>query len=262
MIYPYEQKAIKAARCTLKKYYISDPSKVDLRDIINCEGILLKKIPMQSCQGNLVRGAKFGIINVNSNIKNEHKFRFVLAHELGHWFMHKDKMTFACSEKDFLSHASNTKQIEIEANTYASELLIPSTTLIKDFEKKELSLELLRTLSSRYNVSLTSLCLKVLMLNIKPICVLFTQNGEIQWNPKSSSFPYDFFGKPIIPPNSLTGRYNKGVSLAEYSTQNLAQNWFPKDVRIKADSYIEEVIVPMPSINSCLTILSQFEYIF
>ncbi len=259
MILPAEQRAIKSAQATLKKYYISDPSLVNIEDIIGHENILLKKVSMHSCQGNLIRGKNFAVINLNSSIENPNKIRFILSHELGHWFMHKDKMTFACTSDDFKEFSKNPKQIEQEANTYAGELLIPSNLIREQFKKDNVvDLDFFKEMSTRFKVSLTAFTLKFAFLAIKPICIVFSRNGLIEWSCPSQNFPFGFFGKSNIPQNSLTAKYFKG-SVRATTDGITTKSWFNIDSKVKNDSYLTEMIAPMPNINCCLTYLIPFE---
>jgi len=243
MILTSEIRPIRFAQDTLNKYHISDPSLIDVKDIIYCENIFVKEILMESCQGNLTRQGKFGIININSKIKNKNKKRFVLAHELGHWIMHKDQMTFACTELDFNLQVNNPKKVEFEANTFAGELLMPSNLLKKDCEQKEFNFELLNSLSLKYNISLTAISIKMISLNISPIFLIFSSNGEIQWSKKSLSFSFEFFSKGSLPSNSLTFKYFKNNFPIASSEAILAKTWFNKDLKVKDDSYLTELVV-------------------
>lgn len=60
-------------------------------------------------------------IVVNRNHPS-HKQIFTMAHEIGHYILHRDQLTeFLCNEL----FASNRRYLEIEANRFAAELLMP-----------------------------------------------------------------------------------------------------------------------------------------
>ncbi|MEN1968973.1 ImmA/IrrE family metallo-endopeptidase [Lentibacillus sp. N15] len=59
-------------------------------------------------------------IHINNDL-DERLRKFVCAHELGHALLHKDENTPFLKRKTLFS----TKKIEIEANTFAVELLLP-----------------------------------------------------------------------------------------------------------------------------------------
>ncbi len=58
--------------------------------------------------------------------------RFTLAHELGHYFLHKDKID-GIHQDTVLFRDSNEDKLGIEyaANDFASELLLPTETFIQ-----------------------------------------------------------------------------------------------------------------------------------
>ncbi|MDE5616066.1 MAG: ImmA/IrrE family metallo-endopeptidase [Alphaproteobacteria bacterium] len=58
-----------------------------------------------------------------NKFENERRKRFTIAHELGHFLLHKDKQSIP---KDIIFFRDeNTDQVEQEANNFASEFLMP-----------------------------------------------------------------------------------------------------------------------------------------
>lgn len=66
-----------------------------------------------------------------------HELNFVMAHELGHAILHRTENCYFIRNKTFLS----TERIEREANTFASELLIPDTLILENpgYNKSQLA---------------------------------------------------------------------------------------------------------------------------
>ena len=74
-----------------------------------------------------VRRIKQIILNCNLN---HHDEKFVLAHELGHVIMHKGfNVSFLMDNTDIL-----TSKMEIEANKFAVELLIPDEFILENWK--------------------------------------------------------------------------------------------------------------------------------
>jgi len=79
------------------------------------------------------------IIGVNS-LHHENRRRFTIAHEIGHLILHGDRLqgvvhvdkTFPVLRRDQES-ASGIDLIEIEANAFAAELLMPTASLELEF---------------------------------------------------------------------------------------------------------------------------------
>ena len=66
-------------------------------------------------------------IFLNENL-GESELRFVMAHELGHAILHPRQNCYFIRNRTFLS----TDRIEVEANTFAVELLVPDTEIIEN----------------------------------------------------------------------------------------------------------------------------------
>ena len=70
-------------------------------------------------------------------LDNEKKYHEVLAHELGHAVLHKEDFYFFSFGKNCYENS-----IEQEAQTFASELLIPDEVILehKDYTKEQLAM--------------------------------------------------------------------------------------------------------------------------
>ncbi len=112
------------------------------------------------------------VIGVNS-LHHENRQRFTIAHELGHYLLHKGELTFI--DKKFKrinfrggSSVSTDTVDEIEANRFAGELLMPQEFLIKDILKSD-DIEdggLIGDLAKRYKVSRQALTIRLTTLNL------------------------------------------------------------------------------------------------
>lgn len=120
--------------------------------------------------GLLFREAGKLIIGVASE-QSTVRQRFTIAHELGHALLHQ--MTNVHVDKNFTvmfrSAASSTAQdvFEIEANTFAAELLMPESLLREDLLTLKLNMEddkQLLMLATRYGVSTQALTYRLLNL--------------------------------------------------------------------------------------------------
>ncbi|WP_242295077.1 ImmA/IrrE family metallo-endopeptidase [Bacillus cereus group sp. BfR-BA-01381] len=78
---------------------------------------------------------RFKFIHINNRI-NETTQRFVCAHELGHALLHPKANTPFLRNKTFFS----VDRLEIEANTFAVELLLPDE-MISEYQDTNLSIQ-------------------------------------------------------------------------------------------------------------------------
>jgi len=74
-------------------------------------------------------------IMINQNIPNTGRKNFTIAHELGHFFLnHKsNSSSFECFEDDITEDKQATKNIEHEANYFASCFLMPEQKVVSTF---------------------------------------------------------------------------------------------------------------------------------
>ena len=105
------------------------------------------------------------VIGVNS-AHHINRQRFTIAHELGHFCLHKGKdvhidRSFRVNRRDKRS-AQAIDPIEIEANRFAAELLMPHDMILKDIIEFDIEDdEELKELADKYQVSVQALTLRI-----------------------------------------------------------------------------------------------------
>jgi hypothetical protein len=96
----------------------------------------------------------------NEAIQSEGRRRFTVAHEIGHYLLHrKGQSSFQCSETDMLDWDSEQKRIEAEADRFASYLLMPLDDFRQQVVGANVDLDVLGACAERYGVSLTAAAL-------------------------------------------------------------------------------------------------------
>ena len=125
---------------------------------------------------------EWGII-YNSSITSKGRVNFTLGHELGHYLLHRHLSPegFRCSSRDMLDWKSEHGQIEAQANTFASFLLMPLDDFREQIRSQEITMALMRHLSDRYEVSITAAILKWLGITDKRAMIVVSKDGFIDW---------------------------------------------------------------------------------
>lgn len=128
------------------------------------------------------RNGEWGII-YNSSITSKGRINFTLGHELGHYLLHRHLSPddFRCSSRDMLDWKSEHGQIEAQANTFASFLLMPLDDFREQIRSQEITMALMRHLSDRYEVSITAGILKWLGITDKRAMIVVSKDGFIDW---------------------------------------------------------------------------------
>lgn len=104
-------------------------TRLEMVDYTNKYNLLLFKEDIDKLSGFIGYGANgMAAICVNFKRPQGHQ-NFTLAHEVGHWFLHKGK---SISDDDsVLGYSSDS--VEQEANEFAGELLYPEGHLVRDY---------------------------------------------------------------------------------------------------------------------------------
>lgn len=96
---------------------------LDVSALARLFNIRVRSIPLENdTSGYLEEGAEGWGIFVNA-LHHPRRQRFTVAHELGHFFLHKDRKKKFIDKKLFRNGESN--QIETQANKFAADLLMP-----------------------------------------------------------------------------------------------------------------------------------------
>jgi len=99
--------------------------------------------------------------------------RFTLAHEIGHYMLHSRTTTFVdhatpptVLRRDARS-SDGTDAREVEANSFAAELLMPADFIALDFETVDLDIDpetLIQEFARRYDVSVQAMTIRLVRL--------------------------------------------------------------------------------------------------
>jgi Zn-dependent peptidase ImmA (M78 family) len=157
---PNKKKARKEARALLREHGVRT-APVPVEKIVRSKGIRVEYAPLDDELSGLahIRDG-LPIIGVNT-LHAPNRQRFTLAHELAQITLHKEELEHAVHvdrgslRRDGLA-ATGTDPIEIEANTFASELLIPEDLLLEALDGRSVDLEddeSIAVLAKRFRVS-------------------------------------------------------------------------------------------------------------
>ncbi|WP_209428321.1 ImmA/IrrE family metallo-endopeptidase [Pararhodobacter sp. SW119] len=165
---------------------------------------------------------EWGII-YNETIRSPGRRNFTLAHELGHYLLHRQAHPggLECSNRNMADWDVGRNKIEGEANTFASYLLMPLDDFRARIKGRLVDMDVMNELADRYRVSLTAAILKWLTITNKRAMIVVGKEGFIDWawssEPLIKSGIYYAARQNVIelPPASLaakevdwdTGRY-------------------------------------------------------
>ncbi len=185
-------KVVNAVNSMYEECGIQNPLQLPLEVIVNSKNIFLKEEEMDSAEGRIIMRGDVGIITINSKIEYPAKKRFVLAHEFGHFVLHKNVKKIFNDTEDTLNqwYQNNFGVEEIEANEFAAEFLMPSKLFYEECKGKKFGPEVIDYLCDKFQVSKTAAILRFAKRGNHPIFVVYCKDNKTKWWKKSDDFRY------------------------------------------------------------------------
>ncbi|MEI4195908.1 ImmA/IrrE family metallo-endopeptidase [Roseovarius sp. E0-M6] len=190
-----------------RQRFPDDPiSLVQGRALPGFEGALVKAPP----------GEKGWGIFYNSDTASTGRINFTLAHEFGHYLLHRQDHPdgIQCSTEDMERWDSKYRQIEKEANEFAANLLMPLDDFRRQIAPKARpDLETLGVCADSYGVSLIAATLRWLQYTERRAVLVKSIDGFIHWAWSSdralrTGAYFKTSGRPPIeiPPSSIPAK--------------------------------------------------------
>lgn len=151
-------------------------------DEIACQrGVLVRDGRLDGADARLVIHGNRAIVTISSETWSIHRRRFSVAHELGHFELHRDAVLLqTCTSEDIAwEFQHSTPDLETQANAFASEFLMPER-YFADKCQGEPSLDTIAELEDLFNVSLTAASIRFASFCEEPIVLIFTQDRRIK----------------------------------------------------------------------------------
>ena len=236
-------------------YGIISPENIDLNIIAAGLGVYIEEKDIEGAEGRITHNGKNGIIAVNSRIDYTPKKRFTIAHELGHFRLHKSTKLFGCTKETFFDFQNDRSQ-ETEANVFAAELLMPETIFRKYVKGKMISQKLLSDTSTFFGTSLQSTAFRYAETGPHPIAIVFCEDGQVKWSKINRDFNYKFipFGMRVSK-NSYAFDFFEGKTIPTSPEEISLEAWFSEAYNYKANKFIFEQCFQFKEINALLVIL-------
>lgn len=223
-------------------YGFTKPADLILEDIAFARGVIVTEGFLDKMDARLVRIGEKGLIRVRQNISHLGQKRFAIAHELGHWELHKkESQFFACTSEDMVASYKKSPQ-EGEANMFAASLLMPSILFVDHANNKEFSFKTISSLAEYFITSLTATAIRYVDLSHDYYAIVCSEAGKIRWWRGSNDFENKFW---IIPgtklsKNTLAGSFFYNNHKSEGSDQVGIDAWCDKGSYCESYTFIEE----------------------
>ena len=216
--------AVSAARRILAPLRIQHPRELDVELIANSVNLLVRRAALEHEEGRLIRVNRCGIINVAEQAYASNKWRFVVAHEVGHFIRHADNDNFeACTKGDLTSYVGTGR--ESEANDFAAELLMPERLFRTRCDRRRPSLRDISEIAGEFETSLTATALRFVQYCPEPCAVVFSTNRVVQWLDWSPDFRLGIRKGTSLTSSTYAGDLFDGKVVQDRASQVDGEAW-------------------------------------
>ena len=145
--------------------------------------------------------------------------RFTIGHELGHMLLPSHRSSrFQCSKEDMTAYESGSdpaKRMEVEANRFSSELLMPKTIFgTRARALKYPDVANVQSLASDFETSIEATARRYVALSDYACAVIFSKDRTVRYFTRSSELPYflDIKEGLALPKQAAASGTGKGLS--------------------------------------------------
>jgi Zn-dependent peptidase ImmA (M78 family) len=252
----------------IAKEYGFDTFPIDPKQIAEKAGIILQAKPpeMNGISGALILAGNEVTIIYSQQHNNSGFENFSIAHELGHYFLpdHPDEI-----QKQGGAHLSRANfvegsSIELEADHFASGLLMPSHLVRQFLSEKQLGMDGIIALANEARCSITAAAIRAAECSENPIAIIMSQNDTVAYAFMTESFKnlgqrLRFLRKGSALPISATRTFNESpdnvLRVERVCAETTLADWFDGSGQIVLD----EEIIGLGNYGYTLTVLSSEE---
>jgi Zn-dependent peptidase ImmA (M78 family) len=247
--------AAQLASLLLDRFKIS--GKPDLNEICRALGLRITEKEFSGFEGVLVRGknAQKGVIGINRSIRESSRKRFTIAHEIGHFVIpYHQRLETACTAGVIDQFGRGLTRAELEANEFASELLLPSKIVRDRLDLGRPSLANVASVANDFDTSLSATTWRFLDLTDLPCAMVWSQAGKATWYRTSEALPVKLPLSDLPAPLSVAGRLFAGEEIIRGAEEVEADLWFYPGFARRIKLLLEDSI-PLPNYAAVFTLL-------
>jgi hypothetical protein len=200
--------ALAAARALLEDRGIAEPDEIDIEALAASCGVDVLWGALDNEEGHLVHRGDRGVARIAWHARRSAKWRFVLAHELGHFLLHRGVDQFARCTTGDRPEGGTPWRLESEANDFATELLLPWSMVHGRCllgGERAIGFDRVRAIARDHGTSLSSTALRVAELSDGGCAVAFVVGDRVVWKRESVAFGARIVKKKPLPAWAETG---------------------------------------------------------
>jgi Zn-dependent peptidase ImmA (M78 family) len=168
---------------------VTVPQDIDLEVVAHARRARVAYRPLQGAEAHIQGYGDQAVITINLPSTPERR-RYSLAHELGHWHLHRGQRLFCRGDEASVWRLGKTDP-ERAADAYAADLLMPSYLFVPMAERAAAAeISTVRQLKELFGTSLTATAIRLVERGPFPALVAWYDNlGELGWQRSNHHLP-------------------------------------------------------------------------
>lgn len=216
------------AEALIAELGISSAEELDVEAIAMACGVEVRYERLNGCEASLVGFKDNAIATINpSGVRGRE--RFSIAHEVGHWKLHKGR-SFQCRVDDADANLASNREMEKEADMYAAHLLMPApifVPMVKAFG--EPNFQNLTKIADELETSLLATALRLANINTLPVIVASYNRAGLRWSLAADDVPKRWFLKRELDEDTFTYDLVHAGRECKHLGKQPADAWFQND---------------------------------
>ncbi|WP_038740208.1 ImmA/IrrE family metallo-endopeptidase [Burkholderia pseudomallei] len=217
------------AEALVSEFGISSPSELDVEAIACDAGMDIRYEQLDGCEATLV-GVKNKAIATIRPSGNRGRERFSVAHELGHWNMHRGE-SFRCRVDDQSANLASDAPREKEADSYAAHLLMPRYLFDPAIRSgaKIPTFKHIAEVAQDFEVSVAATIIRMAEVDSLPVIVACYDAGGLRWRAFAPHVPRRWRLVQTLDDDSFAYDIVNGVTSKQCSGKQEAAAWFANE---------------------------------
>lgn len=220
---------------------ITRPIELELELIAMDAGMEVRYEELKGCEATLIGVGDQAIATVRRSPVRGRE-RFSVAHELGHWDMHRGR-AFRCRVDEPDQNLVSDLGLEKEADSYASHLLMPTSMF--DPAVRQLgapSFQEIAGLADVFATSTLATCMRLADINTLPVILACYQSGRLRWQKAAADVPRRWWLRQQLDDDSFAFDLLQSGKARPNLGRQPAEVWFENE---DADRYeVQECCIP------------------
>jgi Zn-dependent peptidase ImmA (M78 family) len=239
-----------------KLYRFPSARELIIEDLALALGVIVIEDRLDTAEARLVRKGPRGLIRVNQAIPERGRKRFAVAHELGHWILHRNiSQINACTDADMIVRYKASAP-EVEASSFAAELLMPQAAFTPHLRRVHPSFQLISKLATEFDTSLTATAIRCVEVTDDYWAVVASEGGKIRWWRGSERFEERFWidTGSALAAGTVAGSLFRGKAAPSVPEEVRSSDWVDCKEGYRHEVLIEEVF-PIRNRDQILSLL-------